>query len=94
MKDKYLTNRDYTLRGGKDAAISNNRQKMEQAEHGGKNEFVKREQMAMKSMVGKAPMMEDRYYKFDACQMNDGMHAQEFARDITKGLDKKAFPVK
>lgn len=86
-------NRDYTLRGGKDAAIANKRQKMGEAQHSQKDAFVKGEQNAMKSMEGRAPMMEDRFMKFDASMMNNGAHAQRLASSLTAGLDKKAFPV-
>lgn len=93
MNDDYK-NRDYTLRGGKDAAIANRRQSMGEAQANGKDAFVKAEQAKLKPMGGKAPMMEDRYMKFDACMMNNGAHAQEFAKKLTTDLDKVAFPVR
>ncbi len=92
MNDDYK-NRDYTLRGGKDAAIANRRQSMGEAQHSEKDAFVKREQARDKAMDGKAPIMEDRYMKFDACMMNNGAHAQKFGNQLTAGLDKDAFPV-
>lgn len=92
MNDDYK-NRDYTLRGGKDAAIANKRQGMGEAQHSEKNSFVKQEQGKLAPMAGKAPMMEDRYMKFDACMMNNGAHAQKFGNQLTAGLDKTAFPV-
>ncbi len=91
---KYEKNRDYTLRGGKEAQISNNRQRMAQSQHSETNSFVKSEQMKTKNLAGKPPMMEERYYKFDACMMNNGYHAQELAKNITKGIDHEAFPVR
>jgi hypothetical protein len=67
---------------------------MGEAQHSGANAFVKREQDMDKSMDGRAPEMEDRYMKFDACMMNNGLHAQELAVEITRGMDKQAFPVR
>lgn len=46
------------------------------------------------TMAGKAPNLEGKYMNFNAEMMNTGMHAQEFGRELTAGLDKKAFPVK
>ena len=92
--DNDYTRRDYTLRGGKDAAIADKRQRMGEEQHSRKNSMVKQDQNEMKSMEGRAPEMADRYMKFDACMTNNGAHAQEFARTLTKGLDKKAFPVR
>jgi len=94
MSDKYLKNRDYTIRGGKEAQITNNRQRMAESQHSQSNSFVKAEQAKSKKYAGKAPMMEERYYKFDACMMNNGAHAQKLAKDITKGIDHDAFPVR
>ena len=90
----YSKNRDYTLRGGKEAQITNNRQRMGQAQHSESDSFVRAEQAKTKSMAGKPPVMEERYYRFDACMMNNGVHAQRLASSITKGLDKEAFPVR
>lgn len=90
----YEKNRDYTLRGGKEAQISNNRQRMAQSQHSETNSFVKSEQEKTKKLAGKAPMMEERYYRFDACMMNNGAHAQELAKEITRGIDHEAFPVR
>lgn len=87
-------NRDYTLRGGKDAEIANKRQSMGEAQHSGANSFVKEEQAKTKSMAGKSPMMEDRYMKFDACMVSNGAHAQALAKKLTSDLDKVAFPVR
>lgn len=86
-------NRDYTMRGGKDAEIANKRQRMGEAQHSQKDAFVQREQNARKSLEGRAPMMEDRFMKMDASMMNNGAHAQKLARSITAGLDKRAYPV-
>ncbi|HXK00705.1 MAG TPA: hypothetical protein VNF93_02325 [Buchnera sp. (in: enterobacteria)] len=79
---------------GKEATIANKRQKMFQERHNSDNEFVKKQQAMTASMGGKAPNLESRYTTFDACMVNDGEHAQEFARSLTSNLDKKAYPVK
>ena len=93
MNDDYK-NRDYTLRGGKDAAIANKRQSMAEAQHSNKDAFVKASQAKTAPLGGKAPILEDRYMKFDACMINNGAHAQEFGIRLTEGLDKRAFPVR
>ena len=90
----YSKNRDYTLRGGKEAAISNSRQRMAESQHSESNSFVKGEQAKTKHMAGKPPMMEERYYRFDACMTNNGVHAQHLAKEITRGIDHEAYPVR
>jgi len=45
-------------------------------------------------MGAKAPNLEERYMNFDSCMISDGEHAQSFGRELTAGLDKKAYPVK
>jgi hypothetical protein len=67
---------------------------MGEAQHNAANAFVKSEQNKERGIDGRAPEMEDRYMKFDACMVNNGMHAQELAVRITKGMDKEAFPVR
>lgn len=74
--------------------ITNNRQRMAENQHSQSNSFVKEEQNKTKKYAGKAPEMEERYYKFDACMMNNGYHAQELAKNITKDIDHDAFPVR
>lgn len=59
-----------------------------------KNEFVKQEQKVLKSMMGDRPGAPAPMKKFNAYMSNNGEYAQECTRSITKGLDKKAFPVK
>lgn len=59
-----------------------------------KNEFVKKEQEVMKTMMGNRPGVKPEAAKFDAYMLNNGEGAQKFARDLTKGIDEKAFPVK
>lgn len=85
---------DYTMRNGKDAAISNRRQGMAESQHSSANENVRSEQARLKSMGGKSPNLDGRYMEFDACMTNNGAHAQEFAKKLTSGLDKTAFPVR
>ena len=94
MSEKYLKNRDYTLRGGKEAEIAMNRHRMEQEQYNSKQAFVKKQQAEVKSMQGRPPKLEERDMHFDACMMNEGEHAQEYGRSLTAGLDKKAYPVK
>jgi hypothetical protein len=67
---------------------------MAEMQHSETNSFVKSEQMKTKHLAGKPPKMEDRYYKFDACMSNNGMHAQEFGKELTKDIDHEAFPVR
>lgn len=67
---------------------------MAQTQHSESDSFVKAEQAKTKKYAGKAPIMEERYYKFDACMMNNGWHAQKLAKEITKGIDHDAFPVR
>jgi len=67
---------------------------MAESQHSESNAFVKAEQAKTKHLAGKAPRMEDRYYKFDACMVNNGYHAQELAKEITRGIDHEAFPVR
>jgi hypothetical protein len=79
---------------GKDAAMQNMRQKRFEAEHNATNQFVKKVQSEQARHAGKAPNLKPEAMEFNAYQCNDGMHAQELAREITGGLDKVAFPVK
>ena len=57
------------------------------------NAFVKAEQARMKGMMGDRPKMKAEAYKFDAYMCNDGDNAKDLSRKLTKGIDKKAFPV-
>ncbi len=58
-----------------------------------KNAFVRREQDSMKSMMGGKPAIPKEMERFNAFMSNNGEEAQKFARELTGGLDKKAFPV-
>lgn len=88
MKDRYDGN------PGKDARMANVRQKRMEAEHSNKDAFVKRQQMEVASKAGRNPDLKGASLEFNAYMCNNGEHAQEFARSLTKGLDKEAFPVK
>jgi hypothetical protein len=79
---------------GKERAVANVRQARLESEHSEKDSFVKKSQAEQARMAGKAPNLKAEAMNFNAYQCNNGMHAQEVARDITKGLDKVAFPVK
>ncbi len=94
MSGKYLKNRDYTLRGGKEAEITNSRQRMAESQHSQTDNFVKAEQAKTKKYAGKAPIMEERFYRFDANMMNNGEHAQSLAKKMTSDIDHVAFPVR
>lgn len=42
---------------------------------------------------GRAPDLSDRAMHFNAYMCNNGAHAQELAKMVTKGLDPVAYPV-
>ena len=88
MKSRYDNN------PGKEASIANVRQKRMESEHSAKDSFVKKQQAELSRYAGKSPMLKGEAMEFDAYMCNDGEHAQELARDITKGMDKVAFPLK
>ena len=79
---------------GKDAMIANVRQSRMEAEHSSKNQFVKKVQAEQAKNQGRPPVLKPEAMMFNAYQCNDGMHAQEVAVDVTRGLDKVAFPVR
>lgn len=87
-------NSRYDNTPGKDAAMANTRQKRLEMEHSQKDAFVKKQEAMLSKMGGKAPDLKPEAMKFNAYQCNNGEHAQEFARSLTTGLDKVAFPVK
>ena len=78
---------------GKDAAMRNTRQARFESEHSRKNAFVKGAQMATEKYAGTRPKLKDEALAFNAYMCNDGEHAQDFAKKVTAGLDKVAFPV-
>lgn len=59
-----------------------------------KNAFVKAGEQNLKSMMGDRPKQNPKSYKFNAFMSNNGEGAMSFGEKLTKGLDKKAFPVK
>lgn len=79
---------------GKDAMMANVRQKRYEYEHKSNNEFVKSQERKIDHLNGKIPDLKPESMHFNAYMCNNGEHAQELARSITKGLDKEAFPVK
>lgn len=78
---------------GKEAAIANVRQRRLEAEHAGKNAFVKRQQMEMDKYAGKRPDLKNESLKFNAYMCNNGEHAQMLGKKLTSGIDHTAFPV-
>jgi len=58
------------------------------------NAFVDAEGKKILGMMGNRPGMPADCGKMQANMSNDGMKAQNFARKLTAGMDKKAFPVK
>lgn len=74
--------------------MANVKQRRFEAEHDSRNAFVKRQEDMQKSMEGRAPDLKAEAMNFNAYMCNNGEHAQEFTRELTAGLDKKAFPVK
>lgn len=79
----------------REAAKSEKLNRMYESEHNANNAFVKKNEAAMQSLgMKKAVNLEGKYMMMDACMVSDGEHAQSFARSLTAGLDKKAFPVK
>jgi hypothetical protein len=88
MKDGYEMTRN------REAARSNERQRIFEAQHTSNNAFVREHEAMTATMGAKAPDLQSRYMNFDSNMVSDGLHAQEFARGLTHGLDKKAFPVK
>ena len=79
---------------GKDSSMANSRQKRFEAEHSAKDAFVKRVQAEQARHAGRPPQMKADLMDFCSYMSNDGEHAQEFAREVTQGLDKVAFPLK
>lgn len=78
---------------GKDASLLNKRQSRYEAQHMGKNNFVKKEQAALDKYAGKKPDMKNDLMEFNANMQNTGKWAQDFGRKLTAGLDPVAFPV-
>lgn len=67
---------------------------MSQGQRASTQQSVKSAQDEQMKYQGTTPTMEDRYFHFDACMMNNGAHAQEFAKSLTGTIDHAAFPVR
>ncbi len=65
-----------------------------EAMHNATNQFVKKVQSAQAAHAGHAPNLKGESMEFNAYMCNNGEHAQELAKDVTKGLDPVAYPVK
>lgn len=87
MKDRYDGS------PGKDAAMANKRQSRHESEHSAKNEFVKKEQSAVRQYAGRKPDMKSDLMEFNANMQNTGEWAQGVGRKLTAGIDRVAFPV-
>ena len=74
--------------------MANTRHKRHEAEHAATNQFVKKVQAEQGRNAGRPPEMKAEAMEFNAYMCNNGMHAQDLAVEITKGLDKVAYPVK
>ncbi len=55
---------------------------------------MKKQQAELSKHAGREPKLKGESMEFNAYMCNNGMHAQEMAKDLTKGLDNVAFPVK
>jgi hypothetical protein len=78
---------------GKESHIANARQKNFENEHSQRNAFVRKVQNEQGRHAGEHPRLNGAAQQFNAYMCNNGHHAQEFARELTAGLDKVAFPV-
>lgn len=88
-----MKNDRYDGNPGKDASMMNRRQSRLEAEHSGKNSFVKKEQSSTEKYAGRKPMMKNDLMKFDAEMQNTGEWAQSLGRKLTSSIDHVAFPV-
>lgn len=79
---------------GKEQMSEKARQTRLEAEHNSNDAFVKKQQASLSKLAGKNPKLSAEAYNFNAYMCNTGVHAQEVARELTKGMDKTAFPVK
>lgn len=78
---------------GKESMIAKSRHSRLEAEHRAKNQFVKKVQAEQAAHGAKSPRLEGKAMNFNAYMCNNGEHAQDFGKKLTKGLDKVAFPV-
>ena len=79
---------------GKEASIAKVRQNRYEAEHNATDQFVKKVQSQQGKYAGKSPNLRAESMEFSSYMCNNGEHAQDLAKDLTKGLDPVAFPVK
>jgi hypothetical protein len=84
----------YDRAPGKEAAIAKVRQNRYEGEQKANDEFVKRVEAEQSRHGGRIPNINPEMMDFCSYMSNNGEHAQELARDITKGMDKVAFPLK
>jgi hypothetical protein len=93
-KRKLFMKSRYDGNPSKEASIANVRQGRMEAEHNSNNQFVKKVQNEQARHAGRPPKLGGESMMFNAYMCNNGMHAQELARDITRGIDEVAYPVK
>lgn len=79
---------------GKESSTLSSRLARYDAIHSENDAFAKRQNEELAKYAGKNPELYDRALKFNAHMCNNGEHAQEFAKELTVGLDPVAFPVK
>lgn len=78
---------------GKDASMAKTRQMRYESEHAAKNQFVKAEQAKAAKNQGRVPNLNGEAMMTNAYMCNNGEHAQEFARELTRSLEPE-FPVR
>ena len=88
MKDRYDDNL------GKDARMANKRESRMESNLTQIMSLLNVIRWKCEGKAGKDPRMNAEMMDFCSYMSNNGEHAQEFGRELTKGLDKEAFPVK
>jgi hypothetical protein len=72
-----------------------NQMASDEALHSSNNAFIKSAQLKQAAYAGKDPQtMGEECYRYNAHMTNTGETAADFARGLTAGLDKTAYPVK
>lgn len=74
--------------------MQNSLQSKLEAEHNSHDSFVKSQQAKLAQYAGKAPNLKGELLMTNANMLNDGQHAQMFAKSLTSGIDNVAYPVK
>lgn len=69
-------------------------QSRHESEHMAHNAHVKKVQAEQSRHAGREPKLQSESMHMGPYMCINGEHAQEVAREVTKGLDKVAFPVK